>query len=236
MDFGKTYQTLQSMTKPSSLLEYGNHVKEWNKVAFLARGMKSTPITLQHSFIAEEFKELMEALEAGDKVEVVDAACDLFVVASYAYHLLVGTGAQYESVMRRSDKNEFSIGALSFAIHGLPINKDSSRKIVEQVVALCYLLDTNLDYNMKQVLHSNDTKYPYRSKIEKLYPGTSHAEALRQECKAIEDRSKGRYTGVSYREVEDIPTPDIAGPRIVFFDDKGKIMKPSTFEEPKIIV
>lgn len=236
MDFGKTYQTLQSMTKPSSLLEYGNHVKQWNKVAFLARGGKSTPIELQHSFIAEEFKELMEALEAGDKVEVVDAACDLFVVASYAYHLLVGTGAQYESVMRRSDKNEFSIGALSFAIHGLPINKDSSRKIVEQVVALCYLLDVNLDYNMKQVLHSNDTKYPYRTKIEKLYPGTSSAEALRQECKAIEERSNGRYTGVSYREVEDIPTPDIAGPRIVFFDSNGKIMKPSTFEEPKIIV
>lgn len=138
--------------------------------------------------------------------------------------------------MRRSDKNEFSIGALSFAIHGLPINKDSSRKIVEQVVALCYLLDVNLDYNMKQVLHSNDTKYPYRTKIEKLYPGTSSAEALRQECKAIEERSNGRYTGVSYREVEDIPTPDIAGPRIVFFDSNGKIMKPSTFEEPKIIV
>lgn len=235
MDFGKTYQTLQSMTKPSSLLEYGNRVKEWNRIAFLARGGKPTPIELQHSFIAEEFKELIESLEAGDKVEVVDAACDLFVVSSYAYHLLVGTGAQYGSVMRRSDKNEFSIGELSFAIHGLPINKESSRKIVEQVVALCYLLDTNLDYNMRQVLHSNDTKYPYLQDIIDLWPGKAKTEALRQECKAIEDRSNGRYTGVYYREVEDIPTPDIAGPRIVFFDKNGKIMKPSTFESPKII-
>lgn len=236
MDFGKTYQTLQSMTKPSTMLEYGLHVVRWNRVAFIARGMKSTPIELQHSFIVEEFKELVEALETDNRVEVVDAACDLFVVASYAYYLYVGRSPKYDSAMHRPTPGSFSFGDLSFAIHGMPLSEDSTREILEQVVALCYRLDINLDYNMNQVLHSNDTKYPYRRKIEKLYQGTSSVEALRQECKAIEERSNGRYTGVSYREVEDTPTPDISGPRIVFFDSKGKIMKPSTFEEPKIIV
>lgn len=234
MNFGKTYETLLSMTKPKSLLEYGKRVIKWNRVAFMARGMKSTPIGLQHSFIAEEFKELLEALEAGDRKEVVDAACDLFVVASFAYHLYVGTGEKYHRAMERSE-NKFSIGDLSFAIHGREISEESLRDILDQVVSLCYRLDTNLDYNMNQVLHSNDTKYPYLKDMEALWPGKSTQEALRQECKAIEERSNGRYSKVYFRQVEESPTPDVAGPRLVFFDGNGKIMKPSTFESPKII-
>lgn len=222
----EAYETLNSMLRPTSLVKYAKHVVDWNSVAASAKG-EFTPLEKQWEFVGEELEETIKALSENDRKEVIDGACDLFVVASYAYWL----SNNYSLSLTYTPDLKFSPGKALDAF----ANEDYE-EMLKLSTALLFGLDMQLDKNMKQVLHSNDTKYPYRSKIEKLYPGTSSAEALRQECNAIEERSKGRYTGVYYREVEDIPTPDIAGPRIVFFDSNGKIMKPSTFKEPKIIV
>lgn len=222
----EAYETLNSMMRPTSLVKYAKHVVDWNSVAASAKG-EFTPLEKQWEFVGEELEETIKALSENDRKEVIDGACDLFVVASYAYWL----SNNYSLSLTYTSDLKFSPGKALDAF----ANEDYD-EMLKLSTALLFGLDMQLDKNMKQVLNSNDTKYPYRSKIEKLYPGTSSAEALRQECNAIEERSKGRYTGVYYREVEDIPTPDIAGPRIVFFDSNGKIMKPSTFKEPKIIV
>lgn len=227
----KVYETLLAMTKPADLCAYAEHVLEWNHVAYRARNNVATPFDLQWSFIREEFNELVDALRVGDRIETVDAACDLFVVASYACQL---KSPEYlREACTPSSTMTFTIGDLEHSLYG---NMRDPVYVLKLVTALCYRLDINLDYNMRQVLHSNDSKYPDVDDILALWPDKSRAEALRAECKAIEDRSNGRYHGVSFREVTtDIRNPNVRGTRLVFFDKNGKIMKPSTFVEPKII-
>lgn len=227
----KVYETLLAMTKPSDLYAYAEHVIEWNHVAYRARNNVATPFDLQWGFIREEFNELVDALRVGDRIETVDAACDLFVVASYACQL---KSPEYlREACIPSPTLTFTIGDLEHNLYG---NMRDPVYVLKLVTALCYRLDINLDYNMRQVLHSNDSKYPDVDDILALWPGKSRAEALREECKAIEERSNGRYQGVGFREVTtDIRNPNVRGTRLVFFDRNGKIMKPSTFVEPKII-
>ena len=56
----------------------------WNEVA-LNKEHDYSPeaIERQYGLCIEEYKEFVEAVDAGDLVEVVDALCDLFVVTSY---------------------------------------------------------------------------------------------------------------------------------------------------------
>lgn len=232
MKFVEIYKTLDSMMKPKSLVDYAVHVIEWNRVAAVAKGGKFTPLELQHDFIIEEFEELAAALEDGDRKMVVDAACDLFVVASYAYILDYGRDSSFDAVMSYNSKNSFNLFDLSYSVY---VTK-SHREILSQVVSLCYSLDMNLQYNMSQVLSSNDSKFPRLKEVTDLWPqDVTAVEALEMESKAIEARSNGRYTGVYFVTVkEDNAHTD--GPRVVFFDEKGKIMKPCTFVEPEIIV
>jgi hypothetical protein len=226
----KVYETLLAMTKPSDLCAYAEHVIEWNHVAYRARNNVATPFDLQWGFIREEFNELVDALRVGDRIETVDAACDLFVVASYACQL---KSPEYlREACTPSPTLTFTIGDLEHNLYG---NMQDPVYVLKLVTALCYRLDINLDYNMQQVLHSNDTKYPYLQDVLALWPDKEHNEALRLECKAIEDRSNGRYSGVRCHKVYNAKDPGSTDPRLVFFDNNGKIMKPSTFESPKII-
>lgn len=226
----EAYETLNSMLRPTSLIKYAKHVVDWNSVAASAKG-EFTPLEKQWEFVGEELEETVTALIENDRKEVVDGACDLFVVASYAYWLSNNYSLSSEKYLTYNPDLKFSPGKALDAFAN-----DDYEEMLKLSTALLFGLDMQLDKNMSSVLHSNDTKYPYRINIENLYPGTSYPEALRQECKAIEERSKGRYTGVYFREVDDIGTPDISGPRIVFFDSNGKIMKPSTFKEPAIVI
>lgn len=245
MNYTVAYKTLGDMTRPKTLLPYAMRVAKWNQVAILARRGKSTDIDLQVSFIKEEFRELCAALETNDRVEVVDAACDLFVVASYAMLLQAGKGSHFDSLLNY--RLGFNFGNLSYNLYARPVTTSSLADILADVVALCFDLDTNLVYNLEQVLSSNDSKYPYLKDVVAIHNSEgvhrSEKEALRLECMAIEERSKSRpegaYTGVHPVVVDEILTDgasDLSGPRVVFFDAKGKIMKPGTFVEPKIIV
>lgn len=233
MNFTKAYDTLAQMTRKTDLLPYALRVAEWNNVAMKARGGKQTELDLQFSFVKEEFNELCDALEVCDKKEVIDAACDLFVVASYALLIKTGRCGQFDRAMVPQKK--FSLGDLSYNIHACEITAASLEHVLSDVVALCFTLDTNLAYNMEQVLDSNDSKYPTLRQMKAIYPdqGADIDLILTMEAKAIEKRSKGRYTGVVPVVSDEGATDDS---RVVFFDSNGKIMKPSTFVEPKIIV
>ena len=101
---------------------------------------------------------------------------------------------------------------------------------LKQIVALLFRLDIPLAYNMKEVLASNDTKYPTIEQLRAAYPECGEltdVELLQHEASAIAERSEGRYSDVVF--VKD-------GDQHVFLDGKGKIMKPITFRKPKIIV
>ena len=61
-----------------------NKVILWNEVALNGKHNYSpAAIERQYSLCFEEYKEFVEAVDAEDLVEVVDALCDLFVVTSY---------------------------------------------------------------------------------------------------------------------------------------------------------
>lgn len=236
MSLADAYDNLASMMRPDNLLTYGQRVVEWNNVAARAKG-STTPLEKQMGFIKEEFDELITASKENDQVEIVDAACDLFVVSSYALAIKASINStSWRNTLLYSKGERFDIGEMMSLLYGYNPESESVRqKILEMVIGLCYSLDTNLRYNMLQVLDSNDSKYPYASQIESHHPGTTLEEALRRECVAIEKRSEGRYKDIYAKQVQDLATPDVS-PRIVFFDSNGKIMKPCTFVEPKIIV
>ena len=226
-----TYETLLGMTRDHTLFEYAQHVVRWNDIARKARGGAYTDKDLQWSFVKEEFDETLAAMREGDRVEVVDGACDMFVVASYALYLdnRNNTSSSYcdlEHTCAYQREEAFSLVALEQAVY------ESKNRYValKQIVALLFRLDIPLAYNMKEVLASNDTKYPTIEQLRAAYPECGEltdVELLQHEASAIAERSEGRYSDVVF--VKD-------GDQHVFLDGNGKIMKPITFRKPKIIV
>lgn len=229
------YVTMEDMKRPKDLIKYALHVQGWNEVARQARpGKKLTPLALQWAFVREEFEELCKALRERDYIEVVDAAMDLFVVASYAGVLSDLPTSRAQGAMMFDPEMSFSLIGLENHVYSClegEIPKTTQiHGAIKQITSLIYTLDVKIAYNMEEVLASNDSKYPYVQDIFNLHPGESGGDALALECKAIEQRSEGRYTGVWYSCVESND-----GSRAVFFDSNGKIMKPSTFQGPNII-
>lgn len=219
----KLYETLLGLSRDNSLVQYARHVIEWNDVARKARGGEATPFELQWTFVEEEFKETIDALKAGDRVEAVDGACDMFVVASYALYL------HCPEILK--EKCHFNDNVISSLDHlATAIADKRPVETLEQVVALLYRLDINLGYNLQEVLDSNDSKYPTISQLLDAYSDTvftDEKDLLEKECLAIAERSEGRYSDITFVK---------EGEQYVFLDGKGKIMKPSTFRKPKIIV
>lgn len=217
------YKTLAGLSRDISLFEYAQHVIRWNDIARKARGGAYTDKDLQWSFVQEEFDETLTALREGDRIEAVDGACDMFVVASYAAYLENRDGLE-KICAYRSDE-EFSLIELERAVY----ETKNRYTALKQIVALLFRLDIGLDYNMTEVLASNDTKYPTMAQLREAYPEWEELtdfDLLKHEALAIEERSKGRYSNIVF--VRD-------GEQHVFMDGNGKIMKPITFRNPNII-
>ncbi len=62
----------------------------------------------------------MKALSEGDRVEVVDGACDLFVVSSYALWLLESSGVRWEKCLKPAEGAQFNIGEMVELIFNTP--------------------------------------------------------------------------------------------------------------------
>ncbi|UYL84893.1 hypothetical protein pEaSNUABM55_00120 [Erwinia phage pEa_SNUABM_55] len=225
------YETLNDAFRPKNLHRYAEHVIKWNAVAAMARGGDLTPLDKQMGFLREEFKETVDALRAGDMVEVVDGVCDMFVVASYAHFLQASRFGAYAggNLCAYDEDTEFSILALERAI----IFDENPAMALKQVVAFAYGLDVNLRYNIGEVLSSNDSKYPTMEQLRAAYPGLegqlTDENLLKHEAAEIERREGGKYTGVHAVLNEETK-------QYVFLSDGGKIVKPITFRKPKIIV
>lgn len=223
----EAYDTLNAMLRPTSLLKYAKHVEEWNSVAVSAKG-EFTPLEKQWEFVGEELEETVTALIENDRKEVIDGACDLFVVASYAYWLSNNYSLPSEKYLTYNPDLKFSPGKALDAF----ANNDYDG-MLKLSTALLFGLDMQLDKNMGSVLESNDSKYPAEIEVRSLHKGLDLVEALEAECVCIEERNKGRYEGVHFSVVKGFLGHEA---RVVFFDKGGKIMKPGTFKKPNIIV
>lgn len=219
-------------------IDAAKHIVEWNAKA---RGGETPEFTqemflAQIGFVREELKEYQDAAATNDHVELLDAAADVFVVASYlafmfwgeekvAFALSQNVGDVFTANIADEFDNleETFTEGVQMAVMTLGLTRMARDTLVRSVY--------NEKKVMKEVLKSNDSKYPTRKQLLAVWETKDIDFALEQECAAIEERNKdrpeGAYTGVhaTYNEKQKV---------YVFFDDKGKIMKPSTFVKPDI--
>lgn len=219
-------------------IDAAKHIVEWNAKA---RGGETPEFTqemflAQIGFVREELKEYQDAAAKNDHVELLDAAADVFVVASYlafmfwgeekvAFALSQNVGDVFTANIADEFDNleETFTEGVQMAVMTLGLTRMARDTLVRSVY--------NEKKVMKEVLKSNDSKYPTRKQLLAVWETKDIDFALAQECAAIEERNKdrpeGAYTGVhaTYNEKQKV---------YVFFDDKGKIMKPSTFVKPDI--
>lgn len=219
-------------------IDAAKHIVEWNAKA---RGGETPEFTqemflAQIGFVREELKEYQDAAAKNDHVELLDAAADVFVVASYlafmfwgeekvAFALSQNVGDVFTANIADEFDNleETFTEGVQMAVMTLGLTRMARDTLVRSVY--------NEKKVMKEVLKSNDSKYPTRKQLLAVWETKDIDFALEQECAAIEERNKdrpeGAYTGVhaTYNEKQKV---------YVFFDDKGKIMKPSTFVKPDI--
>lgn len=222
----------------SFFIKAADQIVAWNAKA---RGGVTPEFTqemfeAQLSFVREELKEFQAAAQENDHVELLDAAADIFVVASYLAFMFFGKeGVDKALEMPTGDvlaENIYDViiefdkmveNDLQFALMSLTLTRMARDTLVRSVY--------NEKKVMREVLNSNESKYPTKKQLLVIWETKDIIEALEKECDAIEmrskDRAEGSYTGVHavYNEVQKV---------YVFFDDKGKIMKPSTFVKPNI--
>lgn len=213
--------------QPSSLYTRYLQVVEWNSIAGNGvHDLSYDKYKLQVGFVCEEYQELLDAIAENNVVEIYDALGDMFVVLSYLCYL---DSSRENLVINPTDFVPTNSSLFGFA-NNLGLSKEQYRSVLldsDNINAgyLWYELDLLMStiVNTKkciecldEVIRSNLTKYPVVGTVEPA-----------KECEYIE--SKGRYTGITFKtckigEVE----------YYVFVDCNGKIMKPSTMQNPNI--
>ena len=210
-----------------SLYQQHLQVVEWNSIAGNgSHDLSDAKFNFQVGLVCEEYQELLDAIEENNVVEIYDALSDLFVVLSYLCYL---DAERDQMVIDEVDFTPSTAYVFGFA-NQLRLNKDQYRhSLLDQDNIDAGYLWHELDLLMgtiintkkcveclDEVIRSNLTKYPVIGSVDP-----------EKECKYIE--SKGRYTGITFTtctigEVE----------YYVFVDCNGKIMKPSTMQNPDI--
>lgn len=217
-------------SKPLDFSPYFQRVVAWNATARSGvHDFSDSVDAFQLTLIEEEAGELTEAYDDNDKVLALDALCDTFVVASYKYFLEVGDPNWIPEIfIPVPNKNIDYAEQLKFSWQVLKSGKAS----VRDACALLYQFDGCVTKALDEVMNSNDSKFPLviNHKGDEVFlhsNGTEMDPVV--ECRQIEARSEGRYTGVTYSIVGEGDDR-----RFVFKSDKGKIVKPCSFFEPNL--
>lgn len=219
-------------------MDSAQHIIDWNAKARhgITPEFTNEMFVAQLEFLREELKEYSLAAQNNDHVELLDAAADVFVVASYLIFMFLGKEG-LDKILSTEVGDTFKHDVYDSFIAVEKIFEQPEQVALITMGILRSARDTLVRsvYNekkvMKEVLKSNDSKYPTRKQLLDVWNTKSIDEALEKECAAIEERSKSReegaYTGVYavYNRKQKV---------YVFFDDKGKIQKPSTFVSPNI--
>lgn len=163
---------------------------------------------LQEDLVYEEVDETLGAFIDNDLEGIAKEACDVFVTAGFRE---VMKGRVVEDIYG------YKMSKGSFLVSATMLYDENNFDIVCSMIASM----KNGKEMLQEVNRSN------LSKFEKYHPEMEQDFDL--ECKQIEKRNKGRYTGVTWS------TTNYEGVRyVVYKDSKGKIMKPCCFVEPNI--
>ena len=112
-------------------------VRIFNDVAGNLTDVTDASIDNQLSFIFEELSETITGFEAGDKVEVLDGACDLFVTVAGLLQKLEAAGYDVATALQRVNANNLSkmpkLGELfsKDPEHTLEFNEKFQRSVIK---------------------------------------------------------------------------------------------------------
>lgn len=163
---------------------------------------------LQRNLVNEEVDETITAFIDNNLVEIADGLCDVFVTSGF------------EEVMKGrvvEDIYGYKMSKGSFLVSATMLYEDNVFDVACSMVASM----KNGKEMLQEVNRSN------LSKFERYHPEME--QDFDKECKDIEQRNNGRYTGVTWS------TTDYEGVKyVVYKDSNGKIMKPCCFVEPNI--
>lgn len=217
--------------KPLDYTPFFNRVVAWNATARNGQhDFSQEAKDFQLSLVLEEYEgedELLDGYKTSNKAMVLDALCDVFVTASYFYYQQKG-GDVSELKFHAPDANFDYVFSLECALKGT----HNGYEALLSACSLLYMFDGNSTKGLIEVLDSNDSKFPEvitKDGMKVFYDVNGYEVDPEVECRQIETRNAGRYTGVSYIIINDNGTE-----RFIFKSDKGKIVKPSSFFEPDL--
>lgn len=174
-------------------------VVEWNRIANGGTNdVSEQALILQRKWCEEEWNEFIEATHSGNVKSILKEYSDCIVVFSYHNYLMKELGVE--------DFINEAVNALFVCLLDMPDYTFVGKG------------DEIFNNAFNAVMESNYSKFPLIEEID----------SPEQECKDIEERSNGRYTGVTFKTVED----NEGNKRYVFKDSNGKIVKPKTYKEP----
>lgn len=184
------------------MLDYNkcqNVVVEWNRIANGGiNDVSEQALIFQRKLCEEEWKEFTEATYSSDVDSILKEYSDCIVVFSYHSYLM--------KELKVEGFIDAAINALYYCL------------TETQTYSFSEEADEIFSNVFDLVMESNYSKFPMITEID----------SPDQECKDIEERSNGRYTGVTFKTVED----NEGNKRYVFKDSNGKIVKPKTYKDP----
>lgn len=195
----------------------------------------------QFKLVKEECEELFDAAKANDRVEMLDAICDIFVVASYAVFLESKGSRGYDSLLSRlsfrepqKSDNHLSLLELDDYLY----NQKSVNYIYQWAVKALCVFDANTMGGLLEVLSSNDSKFPRLTELvdaqrEEMYLGKDGSDPIEIESQRLNEEHKGRYEGITGNQIN-TNSSELDG-RVVFRDSNNKIMKPLTFRPAALL-
>lgn len=208
-------------------------VIKWNSVARdFNESFAQRDIDKQTEYVDEEILEAIKGFAESNIKEVLDGLADVFVTASYKMHMIHdGTpellddgyvSPAYTSTDFKTIRSAtlLSLSAIAFWNMGLSIS-GSKQEALGFLFDMLNDFEFNSSYDMSEVISrvstSNWSKYPIYDP-NYIYPA---------ECLWIEQNRNKSNVAWNLVVVDGIE-------RVVFKDDygNGKIVKPSSFEEP----
>lgn len=207
---------------------WDNFYKEvitWN-LAFRPDGYIFTQedVNLQHKLVLEEFNECLEELKKGNVYSLKKELVDLIVVSSFADYIK----NKQEQFFPDNETYQYSLSDVHnwIDLHEYTWISQFACAVLEKLGNFQHITDGILKANWSKIptveefLEYKHQEFPSIKKLnDPLRILISH------ECKNIEKLSEGRYSSVTCKEVE------IKGNKhLIFTDNNGKVMKPSTFK------
>jgi hypothetical protein len=196
-----------------NLKPFYQDVLSWNDFAGNNINNKKL-IELYEDLVREESKEIFDSLKDNDAVEFIDGVSDSLVVGSFLKALIYDEN--YENHSTSTEK-----GDLNQLISKLETLLVDPKGNINEIILILEIMSNSVEVNLvdccEEVMISNWSKFPL---ITDVNP--------ENETTFIENQ--GRYSGIVF----EIKLDSSNEKRYIFKNNKGKIVKPSTFQEPRL--